>query len=210
MRGSVNPAAMTPREKSKMAELAVTLPLAPDIQLEHGGSSLMFLGDTGVAKVANGRKDCNARLSLEAHCGFAAPATVGAVANGPELRIAAIEPGKWLILGGKPAINRLVSTLETALAGKSGIVTNLSHGRAVFYMSGPHARDALASLCPLDFRPGRFRVGSCARSELGETGAYFELLTEEPQFVIAVDQTMAAYAWELLSEALQFATPEAS
>ena len=133
----------------------------------------------------------------------AAPPTAGTqigLARGVDC--ASIAPGEWLLLGPRNALCDLAALIERDLQGALALVTDLSDGRVGFSLSGPAARDRLASVCPLDLRAKSFPPGAAARSLLGDTGLFLARLPDGdngPVFRLVVDQTAAAYAARMIA-----------
>lgn len=93
-----------------------------------------------------------------------------------------------------------VAQLTVALRDAHALVANVSDARAVFEISGPHARDVMAKLAPVDFStfaPGQFR-----RSRLAQVPAAF-WMPQEDSFRIICFRSVARYVFDLLCVAAQ-------
>ena len=123
--------------------------------------------------------------------------------EGVLVQCAWLAPGEWLLSGGEGTILDLASELTEMLAEDFALVTDVSHGRASFLLTGMAAADRIASACPLDLREPSFPPGCCARSLFGEATILLARLPDrkmKPAFRLVVDQSMAAYVLRLLQE----------
>ena len=131
--------------------------------------------------------------------GMTPPATGATIAIGGAI-CAGIAPGEWLLYGRERYVAAVATRVADALADRLHLLTDLTHARAMFELSGHDAADALAAHCPLDLDRRAFPPGAAARSLLGETHVYLSRLDRvEPAFVVIVDQAMAGYATRLLA-----------
>ncbi|GIF62560.1 sarcosine oxidase subunit gamma [Asanoa ishikariensis] len=73
-------------------------------------------------------------------------------------------PG-WYLLVDEPG-SALAEAMADDLPGVSAV--DVSAGRTVVELSGPHAREVLAHGCALDLHPRVFGPGSCARTNLAK------------------------------------------
>lgn len=101
-----------------------------------------------------------------------------------------VGPGRWLFLG------VAAKDLETDLGGLASL-SDHSDGYALFQLSGPAVRDALAKGVALDLHPDVFTPGTVAVTVIGHIGAI--VWRDGDSFVIAVFRSYAASFWHLLS-----------
>ena len=94
--------------------------------------------------------------------GVGAPPLGTAFAD-PNLTIAAIAPGHYLIAGVAPD---LAPRLEAALPSSDAAVTNLSHGRVILRLQGEAAAGVLAKGVALDLDPAIFPSGQVAQTAI--------------------------------------------
>lgn len=170
-------------------------PLAQRIALDN--LSLAPEPFIGIAKVQIRGTKPDASLSVV--LGTDAPMPGKSVAIGT-VACAWLAPGEWLLVGDAALVDAVTARIED-LTGVLHLVTDLTHARASFTLSGARARDALAGHCPLDLSESKFEPGDVARSLLGETGMFLQRLRDHenaPNFRIIVDQTMSAYAVRML------------
>jgi sarcosine oxidase subunit gamma len=69
-------------------------------------------------------------------------------------------------------------------------------------LSGPRARDVLASCCPLDLDVHVFPVGRCAQSMIAKAPALLHLVAADPTFRLHVRPSLAAYVVSWLTDAM--------
>jgi sarcosine oxidase, subunit gamma len=120
-----------------------------------------------------------------------------------ELSIAWLAPGEWLIAGNEEDVAQTIAQI-TDRGGDEVLCNDLTHARAAFLISGVHARDALASHCPLDLSDASFCVNAVARSQFGSALMFIarlhDLGTGQPQFRVIVDQTLQPYFARMIAE----------
>lgn len=75
-----------------------------------------------------------------------------------------------LVLPGQEAAET-ISALEQALTGEHAVVVDTSDARAVFDVTGPHADDVIAKLCPVD--PASLPADGLRRTRAAQTAAAF-------------------------------------
>jgi len=120
-----------------------------------------------------------------------------------DLSILWLGPNEWFVVTPDRRRARIERALRDALAGQPAAVTDVSHGRAVFALSGPDAPAVLAKGCSLDFHPRVFGPGRCAQSRLAKCQALIHQTTGAPEFEIYVPRSFAQYAWTWLEDAGQ-------
>ena len=79
-------------------------------------------------------------------------------------------PGEWLVLAPAGTAGAVASRLERTAAESAPeefvSVIDLTHGRALVRVTGPHAADLLARLCPIDLADDMTPDGSALRSSV--------------------------------------------
>ncbi|MCC5956863.1 MAG: sarcosine oxidase subunit gamma [Natronohydrobacter sp.] len=112
--------------------------------------------------------------------------------------VAWMSPDEVLILCPHDAAPAMESSLRNALAGEFATVAAVSDARAVFTVTGPAWRDALAKLCPVDF--GTLEAGDIRRTRAGQVAAAVLVTGAEEARVICF-RSVAQYMFDLLSVA---------
>ena len=110
-------------------------------------------------------------------------------------------PRKWLIILDSPNGRELQQQLETAMFGTPSLVSDLSDARAGIEVSGTQARTVLARVCALDLDARFFGPGQCAQSLLARVPLLLHQVDQAQTYHLYVDRSLAAYAWEWLSDA---------
>jgi heterotetrameric sarcosine oxidase gamma subunit len=85
----------------------------------------------------------------------------GHAATTHDLTALATGPGAWLLLSPTPGLAARMAGLITTAS-----LIDQSHGRALFTLSGPAARDVLSRLCRIDLHPRVFPPGRVAATPL--------------------------------------------
>lgn len=122
------------------------------------------------------------------------------IVEGRKALVAWMSPDELLLLCDHGAADEIVAALNTALAGQHALVVNVSDARAVFRLSGVHAREVLAKLAPVDLAPGAFEPGMMRRTRLAQVAAAF-WMSGEDRFEIICFRSVAQYLFDLLSVA---------
>ena len=110
-------------------------------------------------------------------------------------------PDEWLVVTADRRVARIEGALRDALAGRRVALTDVSHSRTIFTVSGPEARAVLAKGCPLDLHPRTFGPGRCAQSRLAKCQVLIHQTHAVPTFDIYVNRSFSQYAWTWLEDA---------
>jgi heterotetrameric sarcosine oxidase gamma subunit len=86
---------------------------------------------------------------------------LGSLAAGAQGTIAALGPGRYLLVSASPDI---VARLADVVAVADGAVTDLSHGRTILSLKGGSAAAILAKGLAIDLHPSVFPPGRVAQS----------------------------------------------
>ena len=73
-------------------------------------------------------------------------------------------PDEWLLLALPGEGDAVSAALEDALAGQAHSLVDVTHRQVALSVTGPEARDLLASGCPLDLAHESYPVGMCTRT----------------------------------------------
>jgi len=92
--------------------------------------------------------------------------------------------------------------VRAAFAPDWGAVTDVSANRVLFELSGPAARDTLATGCPLDLHPRVFGPGRCAQTLLARTAVIVWQTDAAPTFRLLVRASFADHVRRWLEDAL--------
>ena len=115
-------------------------------------------------------------------------------------------PDEWLAM----AANGQALLIETAICAARPddprlSVVDLSHAYTGLRLSGPNARDVLASGCSLDLHQRSFDVDHCAQTMLAKSRILLRQVSVEPAFEIWVRNSYARYLADWLLDAMELA-----
>lgn len=139
--------------------------------------------------------------------GITPPPPLREIEPGP-VACAWLAPGEWLVTGPEEDVERVRGRCAEA-AGVLGLMTDLTHARASFELSGAAARTVIASHCPLDLSDDAMPVGGAMRSTFADTGFFISRRPDregQTCFRLIFDQTMAGYAQRLLATTISGAS----
>ena len=130
--------------------------------------------------------------------GTALPAVPNTTARSGALHALWLGPRSWLVVTGDPSALADLTARRDAFNAAGGALFDVSASRIAWAISGPHATDALARGCPLDFHPRAFAVGACAQSLYGHVGLLVVKRDESPTFTLLVARSYARDVWHSL------------
>jgi heterotetrameric sarcosine oxidase gamma subunit len=103
-----------------------------------------------------------------------------------------------------------LGTIQDRLAGLASgahaALSDLSHGYGKLELFGAGSTAVLPRVCGLDFSESGFPNGRIAQTSLAKVHATLMRLDGEagaPRFIILVDRSLSAYAWEVIKAVLQ-------
>jgi sarcosine oxidase subunit gamma len=77
-------------------------------------------------------------------------------------------PDEWLLLAPAGEEGTVFAALEGELAGLPHSLVDVTHRQVALAVTGPCARELLASGCPLDLAPDSYPIGMCTRTLLAK------------------------------------------
>jgi sarcosine oxidase subunit gamma len=113
-----------------------------------------------------------------------------------------MSPDEVLLVGPHDKVAADLTKLKKALGDTHALADDVSDARAVFRLSGPHAREVMAKLSPVDLAPGSFEPGMFRRTRLAQVAAAFRMVDAET-FEIVCFRSVAQYVFDLLRTAAQ-------
>ena len=111
-----------------------------------------------------------------------------------------LAPDEWLIVAPPGEEAELERRLREATTGPSAAITDVTGAHILLRLSGPQAREALASAAPYDLHPRNFPPGRCIQTTLAKTQALIATPAKDT-FEIIVRRSYADYAKAWLSGA---------
>jgi sarcosine oxidase subunit gamma len=133
--------------------------------------------------------------SAQSALGCALPLTANTTGHGPDCDVLWLGPDAWLLVAGR------AGKINETLPIERGFLTDVSHGRAAFRVSGPRTRDLLAKGCSLDLHPRVFRAAQCAQTSLAHVGVLLHLRGDSGEFDLYCARSYAEHVWHWLAEA---------
>ena len=140
---------------------------------------------------------------------IALPITPNTTAHSGALTAFWLAPRSWLVVA-ESADSPLAQfdQKRDALNKVGGALFDLSASRIAYRIAGDHAIDLLATGCPLDLHPCKFRAGDCAQSVFGRVNVLLCKSDEAPTFIIMVARSFARDARQALRfSAAQYGYP---
>jgi sarcosine oxidase, subunit gamma len=137
--------------------------------------------------------------AVEACLGTRVPREPGTFAAGAAT-IASLGPDEWLVIA--PPGAGLETELRATLTGSRDAVVDVSDQRTTFELSGPRARDVLATGCSIDLHPTVFGPGRCAETLLARAGVILLAVDDAPTFHLLARRSYAAYVTAWLLDAM--------
>jgi sarcosine oxidase subunit gamma len=113
-----------------------------------------------------------------------------------------MSPDELLVLCPYDAVAASLDKIQTALGAVHALAVNVSDARASFRVSGAHARDVMAKLCPVDLSPSAFATGTVRRTRMAQVPAAF-WMSDKETFQIICFRSQAQYVFDLLKVAAQ-------
>jgi len=116
--------------------------------------------------------------------------------------IAWMSPDELLVLVPHDQAPQATADMADALTGEHATVVNVSDARALFHVTGPHAREALAKLSPADLHPASFGPGEMRRTRLAQVPAAI-WQGEAEAFSVICFRSVAQYVFDILALSTQ-------
>lgn len=155
------------------------------------GVTLREISGLTLAQVSAFRgRDAELSEAVRSGFGIELPATPKAVSAG-EAAFVWAGPGKWLA----------VSSADADFEALPAAVTDQSDGRTVLEISGPRARELLATLIQIDLDPNVFASGNAAVTHAASISVHLWRAGEGDVYRIACFRTFAATLWRWIVEA---------
>ncbi|MEX3314921.1 sarcosine oxidase subunit gamma [Sulfitobacter sp. PS-8MA] len=116
--------------------------------------------------------------------------------------IAWMSPDELLLICPHAQVSAVLARLHAAFEDTDIFAVNASGARAVFQIAGPHAREVLAKLAPVDLSPAHFTPGMFRRTRVGQVPAAL-WLRGDGSFHLFCFRSVAQYMFDLLKAAAQ-------
>ena len=119
--------------------------------------------------------------------------------EGSDPRSLWLGPDRWLLVSDSTSPDTIITSCTRALAGILHNAVDYSAALAAFRLTGPEARQLLATGTGIDLRSGKFPVDSCCRTRLAQIAAV--IVAEAPEtYNVYVDRSYETYLADWLAE----------
>ena len=112
-------------------------------------------------------------------------------------------PEEWLLVGLPSSRAETLEALERAVGLEDGGVVDVSASRVLFELTGPKARDVLASCCALDLHPRVFGPGNCVQTLLAKAQVLLSQVDGAPTYRLFVRLSLASYVVSWLVDGIE-------
>jgi sarcosine oxidase subunit gamma len=120
-------------------------------------------------------------------------------ASGSDPQSLWLGPDRWLLVSDTMAPDVIVDSCKQALVGITHNAVDYSAGLAVFRLTGPEARQLLATGTGVDLRPTKFPTNSCCRTKLAQVAVV--IVATAPQVLeVYVDRSLETYLADWIAE----------
>jgi len=171
------------------------------VTFTDGIAQIAELGPRGMITLRGDQSDKALQKALKSATGVAMPLQRETITAG-DYTVAWMSPDELLIICPYEVALTTQAALSSKLAGSHALAVNVSDARAVFEVTGPHAREVLAKIAPVDLSPDQFGVGKIRRTRLGQVAAAF-WMTSEDTFNVVCFRSVAQYVFDVLAVAAQ-------
>lgn len=117
-----------------------------------------------------------------------------------QVLIAGQRPDEWLVLGSEAEASTLVDSID-----RTGHVTvlDLTHGRALFRLTGEGAASVLAAVCDLDWHDNMTPDGAVVSGLVG--GVTCDIIRHDvgdgPSYLVACDRSLGQFLFDVILDA---------
>ena len=119
-----------------------------------------------------------------------------------ERGIAWMSPDELLVMCPYGEVAQAIEKIENTVKGSHALAVNVSDARAVFQVSGPHVREVLAKLVPVDLDPAVFTPGMFRRTRIAQVPAAFWMRDAETVQIVCF-RSVGQYVFDVLNMAAQ-------
>ncbi|MFG6498612.1 sarcosine oxidase subunit gamma [Sulfitobacter sp. 1A13191] len=113
-----------------------------------------------------------------------------------------MSPDELLLFCPHAQVPEVLARLHAAFEDTHTTAIDVSGARAAFRVEGPHAREVLAKLAPVDLAPDQFTPGMFRRTRMGQVPAAF-WLRDDGAFEAICFRSVARYMFDQLCVAAQ-------
>jgi len=162
--------------------------------IPHAGVTFTAHTNLTLIDLRGDLQDATFLASAKTALGAAVPLEPNTTVAGTDCEMLWLGPDEWLLVSRNPAL------INERLPIEHGCLTDVSHGRAAWQISGLHTLALLAKGCSVDLHPREFRVGDCAQTALAHVGVLLHRRGAE-SFEIFCARSYAQHLWHWFTEA---------
>lgn len=166
-----------------------------------GIATVTEIGPLGMITLRGDLSDKAIAKAAVAACGVTMPQMRHCLTEG-ERGIAWMSPDELLLMCPYGEVHDRLADLNAKLSKHHALAVNVSDARAVFRVTGPHAREVMAKLAPVDLHPDHFTFNMFRRSRIAQVPAAFWMPDAET-FQIICFRSVAQYVFDVLNVAAQ-------
>ena len=120
--------------------------------------------------------------------------------------VCGVRPGEWMILGppdGEPAAAESGGGVPAAPAFAGGVQVDLTHGLAMFRLTGPAATEVLAAVCSIDTTEAMFPDGAVCGASVARVACTLVRndVAGERSYLILVERSYGRYLFDAVRDA---------
>ena len=160
----------------------------------HAGITFSALTGLALIDVRGNPQNAGFLAGAQSVFGCALPLLPDSSAGGANCKVLWTGLDAWLVVSDNPKTN----SAQMSIA--HGFVTDVSHGRAAWRISGPRTVDMLAKGCSLDLHPRVFQTGRCAQTSLAHVSVLLHRCADDA-FQLYCARSYAQHMWHWLTEA---------
>ena len=140
---------------------------------------------------------------VEKALGLSLPVEANTVSSSFEQMIFWLGPDEWLIHMPPNELEQKMGALRETFAGQHVALTDVSDYFSVLQLSGPQAREVIASASPFDTRTPHFKPGLCAQTCFGHASILLWPLDDASTFGLQVRWSYARYVYDYLAQSIR-------
>lgn len=171
-----------------------------NVSWSDGIAEIREVGPQGMITLRGDLGSAPLKKAIKSATGTAVPKTLQILTNGGAAS-AWMSPDEVLLLCDYDAVPEVLSGIKTALGNAHALGVDVSGARALFEVTGPHARDVLAKLTPIDTAADALVDGQIRRTRLAQVPA--ALWMSDGTLRIICFRSVAQYLFDLLKTASQ-------
>jgi heterotetrameric sarcosine oxidase gamma subunit len=162
------------------------------VDQKNSGASIERIDSLSIVSLRVSR---NSLAEAQQKLRLASPVSVA----GEDPRSLWLGPDRWLLVSNLMTPGAIIRNCTEALDGILHNAVDYSAGLVALRITGPNARQILASGSGVDFRPGKFPVGTCCRTNFAHVAAVI-VAESADQFDIYVDRSYENYINDWLAD----------